>query len=120
MRSDLLRVEDILTAIANIERYAAQGSSAFFSNELIQTWILHHLQIIGEALRSMSGDFQSRFKESLDWSGWIGLRTIVTHHYFRIEPELIWQTVEQDIPQLKTSMVAIKAQLSSSGTKPPA
>jgi uncharacterized protein with HEPN domain len=111
MRSDLHRVDDILSAVAKIEKYAARGSGAFFSDELIQVWVLHHLQVIGEALRSMTEEFQTRFKDSLEWSGWIGLRTIVAHHYFHIDPVLIWQTVERDIPALKTNMLAIREAL---------
>ena len=54
MRDDADRLQDILEAIAEIEKYAAWGLEAFEHNELIQVWIVHHLQIIGEAVRSLS------------------------------------------------------------------
>jgi uncharacterized protein with HEPN domain len=69
VRSDASRVEDIAKAIEAIERYAVRGRDEFLRDELVQTWMLHHLELIGEALRSMTERFQARFKDSLDWSG---------------------------------------------------
>jgi len=51
----------MLEAIDNIDRYAIQGKAAFESNELIQSWIVRHLQIICEAARIMPKSFSRRF-----------------------------------------------------------
>ncbi len=48
MRSDQERLLDILEAIERIEKYAEEGKSAFELEELIQTWVVHHITIIGE------------------------------------------------------------------------
>jgi uncharacterized protein with HEPN domain len=116
VRSDASRVDDIAKAIDAIDRYAQRGRDEFFRDELIQTWMLHHLEIIGEALRSMTEQFQARFRDYLGWSGWVGLRTILTHHYFRVDPELVWSTIERDIPKLKGSITKIRTELSSSNS----
>jgi uncharacterized protein with HEPN domain len=42
MRRDAERLQDILDAIAAIERYADQGRPAFDEQELIQIWFVHH------------------------------------------------------------------------------
>jgi uncharacterized protein with HEPN domain len=57
MRDPQERLRDILDAIARIERYAARGRHAFDQDELIQVWIVHHLQIIGEAAAQLGRDF---------------------------------------------------------------
>lgn len=57
MRDDRERLLDIREAIAQIERYASRGQEAFENDELIQSWIVSHLQLIGEASRSMSESF---------------------------------------------------------------
>ena len=54
MRIDLERLEDILEAIDKIEKYIDRGKDIFNKNELIQVWMIHHLQIIGEASAAMS------------------------------------------------------------------
>lgn len=52
MRDDRERLLDMLEAIAKIEKYAARGKHVFEQEELIQNWIVNHLQIIGEASRA--------------------------------------------------------------------
>ena len=44
MRSDHDRLLDIQEAIIRIEKYAAQGRETLAKDELVQTWIVHHLQ----------------------------------------------------------------------------
>jgi uncharacterized protein with HEPN domain len=50
----------ILDAIDNIERYAARGREAFERDELIQNWVVRHLQIIGEAARALPEELRNR------------------------------------------------------------
>lgn len=47
MRDDRERILDMLEAIENIERHAGKGREVFESDELIQTWVVHHPEIIG-------------------------------------------------------------------------
>ena len=47
MRDDREWLLDILESIERIQKYAARGRKAFESDELIQTWMVHHIQIIG-------------------------------------------------------------------------
>jgi uncharacterized protein with HEPN domain len=63
MRDDRAKLLDILEAIEHIKKYVAKGRTAFQSDELIQTWFLRHLQIIGEASRSLSAFVKDRHPE---------------------------------------------------------
>lgn len=56
MRDDRERLLDIQEAIERIQKYAERGRETFERDELIQTWILHNLQILGEAARAISAD----------------------------------------------------------------
>ena len=47
MRDDRGRLQDILDAIKRIERYEKRGRSVFEEDELVHTWMIHHIQIIG-------------------------------------------------------------------------
>ncbi len=44
MRDDRERLLDIIEAIERIERYASRGREAFENEELVQTWIVYHIQ----------------------------------------------------------------------------
>lgn len=56
MRNDHDRLSDILEAIERIHRHTAGGRENFEADELVQTWVVHHLQIIGEAASRLSDD----------------------------------------------------------------
>lgn len=106
MRSDRERLLDILEAIERIEKYAAEGKKAFESDELIQNWMVHHIEIIGEACRSLSDDFQTEHA-NVPWADIIGMRNILVHHYFGIDTDAVWSVVERDIPELKFNIQTI-------------
>ena len=54
MRDDRGRLQDIVDAIKRIERYVKRGRRAFEEDELVHTWMIHHLQIIGEAASKLT------------------------------------------------------------------
>ena len=100
MRDQRERLLDILEAIERAEKHAEKGRAVFERDELVQVWILHHLQIIGEAARSLEPEFQERFPE-IPWGKIIGMRNVLVHHYFEIDTDIVWSVVEKDLPVLK-------------------
>ena len=96
MRNDRERLLDIAEAIDRISKYAIRGREAFEKDELIQNWIVYHLQIIGEAAARVSDDFRSSCPD-IPWSKIIGMRSILVHHYFGIDCDVVWSVVEKDL-----------------------
>ena len=108
MRDDRERLQDILEAIERIERYALRGRSALYQDELVQTWVVHHLMIIGEAARSLSARFRVTNTEEM-WAEAAGLRNVIVHQYFGIDLEIVWGVIERDLPALKQRVQEILA-----------
>ncbi len=108
MRDDRERLLDTQEAIERIGRDAQRGRAAFDQDELIQTWIVHHLQIIGEASRGLSQDFRQEHPE-VPWAAIIGMRNILVHRYFGIDKEAVWSVVQGDLPELKQKLAPILA-----------
>lgn len=106
MRDDAERLRDMLEAVERIERHAVRGWDAFEADELLQTWTLHHLRIIGEAARALTPEFRQRHAV-IPWSKIIGMRTILVHHYFDIDLPIVWSVVENDVPALKRALMAL-------------
>lgn len=105
MRDDREWLLDILEAIERIEKYSSKGRQAFEEDELIQNWIVRHLQIIGEALRSISEDFR-REHNDIPWRETIGMRNILVHRYFDLDTDLVWKAVTRNLPDLKEKVKA--------------
>jgi uncharacterized protein with HEPN domain len=110
VRNPRERVLDMLEAINRIEKYAARGRKAFETDELIQTYLLHYLQVLGEAAFKLPPDFQERHP-AIPWSRLRGMRHILVHDYFRIDPDVVWAVVEKDLPDLKPALLALLAEL---------
>ena len=108
MRDDRVRLGDILEAIERIEKYAGQGSEGLYRDELVQTWVVHHLMIIGEACRALSAEFRAAHSEDA-WALAGGLRNVIVHEYFGIDLEIVWGVIERDLPALKKLVQEILA-----------
>ncbi len=112
MRDDRLLLKDMQEAIERIEKYVARGRDSLEGDELIQVWILYHLQIVGEAARSVSAELRQAHAE-VPWSDIIGMRHVLVHRYFGIDIDLIWTVIQDSLPELKRSIVGILRDLSS-------
>ena len=88
MRDEEERLQDILEAISQIEKYAVQGKEEFQQNELVQIWIIHHLQIIGEASNNLSQKLIAKYPQ-VPWAEIIAFRNILVHEYFRIDLQAV-------------------------------
>lgn len=106
MRDDRERLRDILEAIEQIQKYAVQGKDKFLEDELIQTWIVHHLMIIGEAASKMSQETREKYPD-IPWVGTIDVRNIITHEYFRVDLNIIWIIIKNNLPDLKKQIEEI-------------
>ena len=107
MRSDKDRFEDILEAIEKIEQYSVRVRQVFEADEMFQVWVVHHLEILGEAASRKSTTTQTRFPEIL-WGKMIRMRHVLVHGYFDIDLDIVWSVIENDLPPLKAQVVNVK------------
>lgn len=105
MRDSRERLRDILEAIENIQRYTTAGRDVFDKDELVQSWCVRHLQIIGEAARFLPEETRKSIPQ-IPWSDIVGMRHVLVHNYFGIDTELVWNVVETQLGALKTAIEA--------------
>jgi uncharacterized protein with HEPN domain len=108
MRNDSERLHDILAAVDRILSKTTSGRDGVLADEMLQVWVLHHLQIIGEACRCLSVGFRERNPNDV-WSKAAGLRNILAHHYFDIDAEIVWDVVQNDLGPLRRLVLRIIA-----------
>jgi uncharacterized protein with HEPN domain len=102
VRTDEERLLDILEAISRVEAHTQGGRDDFDTNELVQVWVVHHLQIMGEAASRLSEG--CRQASDIPWSKIIGMRNILVHTYFSIDKDIVWAVVESSLSQLRDSV----------------
>jgi uncharacterized protein with HEPN domain len=100
MRRDDAYVLDMLLAARKVLEFTQEVDWEQFSgDELVQNAVMRQIQIIGEAARSVSPEYQSE-RAQVPWAEIIGMRNRLVHEYFRILPRRVWDVVEKDIPRL--------------------
>ena len=110
MRDDRRRLLDMIEAIASMEKYTSVGKEIFLADELIRTYIVHHLQVLGEAANKLSSGLRSSHPE-VPWPKILGMRHVLVHDYFRVDYDIVWGVVEAELPLLKTQLLEIVMEL---------
>jgi len=68
--------------------------------------VLYHLQIVGEAIRSLSLELTQQYPET-PWSQIVGLRNRVVHEYFDIDLDVVIDIVTSDLPGFQVQIQRI-------------
>ena len=98
---DLTYLGDILDSIRRIESYTTNVSKEkLLENFMMQDAVMRQIEIIGEATNSISGEFQEKH-DNLPWSQMRAIRNRIVHDYRGINLNIIWDTVQNDLPALK-------------------
>ncbi len=100
---DAQRLEHILEYCESIEEAVARFGNeygTFHADKAYHDLICFYLLQIGELAGQLSPDVQAA-SDTMDWSQMRGMRNIVAHHYGSIRLEIVWNTVQTDIPALK-------------------
>ncbi|HIC49717.1 MAG TPA: DUF86 domain-containing protein [Dehalococcoidia bacterium] len=97
----------ILESIARIERYVEGfDHDSFLNNELIQDAVIRNMEIIGEASRNVERyypDFANQHSD-VPFSIAYEMRNALAHGYFKVDFEVVWKTIERDLPELENSL----------------
>ena len=73
---------------------------------LIQDAVIRNLEIIGEATKNISQDLKIQ-NSSIPWKQMAGLRDVLIHDYMGISLKIVWNVVQNELPQLKTAIKEI-------------
>ena len=102
---------DMAAAVERIERYAVRGRAAFDADELVRGWLEYQLILLGEAARRI-GEHVPGYHAScpeIPWGPLIGMRNVLLHQYHRVDPDVVWNTVVDDIPAIRTTLAALRS-----------
>lgn len=118
MTARVLRLEDylghIVEAIDRILRYTADLDEAGFrQSPMAQDAVIRNLEVIGEASHKIldaEPGFAARRPE-LQLAVAYNTRNILSHHYFKVDLGIVWDTVRSDLPTLREKVEQVRANL---------
>ena len=95
-----LYLDDIQASSAKILQYTRGVSFDGFVNDT-KTFdaVVLNLQIIGEAVKNIPDSVKAKYPQ-VDWRRIAGLRDVIAHGYFGLNEDLLWDIVQNRVPQL--------------------
>jgi uncharacterized protein with HEPN domain len=98
----LADIRDAIDAIAHHRREAHEAGLPESSSMLLDS-IVRQLAIIGEAVSHLPDDVLDRHPE-IPWRGVKGMRLWLDHEYHRVDATVVWRTVTQHLPELRSAI----------------
>jgi len=92
---------DILDSIVEIEAFVkGLDFSNFKTDRKTILAVIRDIEVIGEAAKKISRLIRKNYPE-IPWKDIAGMRDKLIHGYFGIDLDILWETIRQDLPQLK-------------------
>jgi uncharacterized protein with HEPN domain len=97
---DLIRIRHMLDAVKEALAFSRDKSREDLDNNRMLTLaIVKELEIIGEAASKLTPEFKAT-QPHIPWADIIGMRNRLTHGYFDIDLDRVWDTVLEDLGPL--------------------
>lgn len=102
--ADRIRLQHMLDA-ARSAVHATTGRSRedLEEDDLLRDALVRRIEIIGEAATNVSPEACAELPE-IPWPKVTGIRHRVIHHYFAVDLNVIWSTIQRDLPELIRSL----------------
>ncbi len=101
------RLEHILTCIDNVQDFVARKNfDDMSSDKMLFYAVVKNIEIIGEAANCITKELRQRHSE-VEWAVIIGMRHVLVHDYYNIDPKTAWKTATKDLPALRPQIAAI-------------
>ena len=105
----------ILEAIERIQHYVDDMDEVgFLNSKLVQDAVIRNLEVIGETSRNIERvhpEFAAAHPE-LPLALANDMRNALAHGYFKVDLEIVWKTIQNNLPELHAQITEVSATLS--------
>jgi uncharacterized protein with HEPN domain len=100
-KTDTVYLQDILEAIDKVHKFVNKLSfDEFKKDDKTQFAVFHALEVIGEASNKLSREFIIN-NPNFPVKQAVEMRNFLIHGYDHIKLEVVWKTIEDDLPPLR-------------------
>ena len=97
-------MEHIVQAIERIKRYTNGPRLAdLVEDDMMYNAVVKNIEIIGEAANLLTNEFKSEHPDT-QWKRITGMRNYIVHEYFQVDNTVIWDVIQNDLPNLETQI----------------
>jgi len=102
------RIDDIILCCEKILRFTSgMNREQLAGQELVMDAVLRNITIIGEATKHLPDGIRARMP-GIEWKEIAGMRDWISHVYHRLDPDIVWNAVENEVPELLRTLQAFK------------
>ncbi|PSN20152.1 DUF86 domain-containing protein [filamentous cyanobacterium CCP5] len=109
MKDPRIYIIQIRDCITRIETYTEGGRGQFFEDLKTQDAIIRNLEVMADATQQLPEDWKAAYPAT-DWRGIADFRNFLAHQYLEIDLDIVWNVVENYVPELKVTVELIAAQ----------
>jgi uncharacterized protein with HEPN domain len=108
MKIDNVYIKHILECIEAVlvDYYGGlkKPKELFLRDDKTRQATLHRLQTLGQAVKNIPPDIKSAISPEIDWREIAGFRDVLVHDYLGLDPEIVWNVVEKELPILEKAI----------------
>lgn len=93
-------IGDMIESAQKIVLYTKDmGFNDFENDSMTVDAVIRNFEIIGEAANRLDEEYKTN-NPDIEWDHLRGFRNRIVHEYFGIDLEIVWQIIEDDLPNL--------------------
>ena len=110
-----LYVQDAIACCDAIAGYTqGMDRAAFEADQRTCDAVLRNLEVLGEAVKNVPPAVRDA-NPLVPWAKIVGMRNILTHAYFAVDKDIVWDVVANHVGPLLTQLRRISAQADGGG-----
>jgi uncharacterized protein with HEPN domain len=97
-------INDIVDSVHAVEEFVRGMTFEDFASDRKTIYaVIRAMEVMGEAAKKIPEAVRSAHP-AIPWKQMAGIRDKLIHEYFGVELDVLWKTIQEDLPSLKTAI----------------